>query len=216
MRPIKTFESFSVNEYLWPDAPFWIEELYPEEICFLSMYSDIYNSKWRKETPFFNLAATPGGIELEDDGEGGGKVDFFITLEIPTKDGDDCILEIEAKAFGRFTPYVPATYYDPPEGGESILEEVEVVGAYYTNPSGDIDINFLDKTYKFQSDIINYDLLISLMDFLVYFKISTNEEDIDINEPKIPKELIEKCENIREKYPDIKKGYSILKRFGNY
>jgi hypothetical protein len=201
---------------LWPDATFWIEELYPEEICFLSMYSDIYNSEWRKETPFFRLESTPGGIELEDDGEGGGKVDFFITLEIPTKDGDDCILEIEAKAFGRFNPYEPATYYEPAEGGESILEEVEVVGAYYTNPSGDIDINFLDKSYKFQSDIINYDLLISLMDFLAYFKISTNEEEIDINEPKIPKELIEKCENIRKKYPEIRAGYELLKRFRDY
>lgn len=215
MRSIKTFESFSMND-LWPDATFWIEELYPEEICFLSMYSDIYNSEWRKETPFFRLESTPGGIELEDDGEGGGKVDFFITLEIPTKDGDDCILEIEAKAFGRFNPYEPATYYEPAEGGESILEEVEVVGAYYTNPSGDIDINFLDKSYKFQSDIINYDLLISLMDFLAYFKISTNEEEIDINEPKIPKELIEKCENIRKKYPEIRAGYELLKRFRDY
>jgi hypothetical protein len=214
MRSIKTFESFSQGEYLWPEAKFWIEELYPEEVCFLSMYSDIYSSKWRKEKPFFRLESTPGGNELEDenDGTGEGKIEFFITLEIPTKDGEYCFLEIEAKAFGRFTPYVAGTFYDPPEGGESILEGVEVKGAYYNNPSGDIDINFLDKTYKFQSDIINYDLLISLMEFLAYFKVSASEEDMDIEEPKIPEELIKKCENIREKIPELAKGSRLISR----
>jgi hypothetical protein len=212
MRSIKTFESFSTSEYLWPEAKFWIEELYPEEICFLAMYSDIYNSKWRKETPFFRIEGGSSGNELEDGGEGVGKVEFWLTYEIPTKDGEYCILEIEANAFGSFTSYIPGTYYDPPEGGESILEEVEVKSAYYTNPSGNVDINFLDKTYKFQSDIINYDLLISLMEYSAYTKVDTNEENIDIKEPEIPKLLIEKCENIRKKTPELIKGSSLINR----
>ena len=44
MNHIVLFENFSNPKYLWPDAKFWIEDLYPEEICFLAIYNDLIQS----------------------------------------------------------------------------------------------------------------------------------------------------------------------------
>ena len=66
MRAIKTFENFSPDNYLWNDASFWIEELYPEEICFLSIYSkyiDDLNFKWwtKHRQRVCSMGRKPGG-----------------------------------------------------------------------------------------------------------------------------------------------------------
>ena len=68
MKRIKLFENFdNEGKYLWREAALWIEDLCPEEICFLALYVSIveYNKKLpynrSNEDPLFPIKTHVGG-----------------------------------------------------------------------------------------------------------------------------------------------------------
>ena len=217
MRSIKTFENFSNITYLWNDASFWLEELHPEEICFLSIYSKkIEDTKYRKnnEMPLFKVDIdAPDEVSLEsdyDDDDASASFEMFYT--IPSKKGN-ATLSFEVSASGYFTPIRTYGYYDPPEGGDLVLNDIEIDSIYYLDFEENFDIDFSSKSYTFKSEFINEKMLLDLMVYVAEERIPHEESRVKTNLPPIPQGLFDKCENIRKKNPSIMKGYDIISRF---
>ena len=218
MKTIKTFENFSGINYLWNDSSFWIEELYPEEICFLSIYSkyieDLRNKK-NNEIPLFKVKLDcPNEVDLEAGDYSGeeASTNFEMYYNIPSKKGE-ATLSFEVLASGYFTPVRTYGYYDPPEGGEPILEDIEIESIYYLDSDEDLDIDFSANTYNFKSEFITKKMLIDIMVFVAEDHIVYEESKVNSQMPSVPPGLLNKCEEIRKKYPNITKGYNIIDRF---
>lgn len=225
MKHLFLFESFSSTEYFWPDAKFWIEDLYPEEICYLAAYNDImewdikhsYSKKDIK--PFFEINTDwvkTYDLEADSWDENEGEVQFEIYYEIPSLKNEEkgsCSISFEVRGSGGFTPYSSGSYYDPPEGGESILDDIEVSDVYYLDSIEDLDV-YLDKnTYEYKSNIITKKDLFGILEYAASLRIEYSDEKMGLVKPQVPQALIDKCESIRSKYPDIVKGSSILSRY---
>ena len=221
MKIIKLFENFSNDSsvYLWPEAAAWIEDLYPEEICFLAVYNGIieYNNRRRYST-VKNTVLFPMKLEgydsynLEGD-EDDGKCNFELLYEIPSRDKNNCTLSFEILGRGHFTSIRRGGYMEPDEGGESILDNVNAEYIYYVDSKENLEIDFSGNTYTFKSDIINKKDLMDVIIYAGYERIEAGD-NTKISKTKIPQELIEKCEKIRKNYPDTVKGGNLLKKFG--
>jgi hypothetical protein len=218
MKTIKTFENFSSMNYLWNDASFWIEELYPEEICFLSIYSkyieDLRNKK-NNEIPLFKVKLDcPNEVDLEsgDYNEEKASTDFEMYYSIPSKKGV-ATLSFEVSASGYFTPVRTYGYYDPPEGGDPILDDINIESAYYLDSEHDLDADFSANTYNFKSEFITKKMLMDIMVFVAEDRIVYDQSKVDVKIPSLPHGLINKCEEIRGKNPSVTKGYDIISRF---
>lgn len=207
MKNLKTFESFSEVLYLWDDAKFWIEKLYPEEICFLAMYTDSINT--RREKKLFPVSVSPNDVDLDGDT---GKQTFEIFYEIPSHSRGYCTFSIDAEAIGDFTEVIPATHWQPSEGGETIIEAVEINGAYYLDSQDNVEADFLSDSYIFKSDIINKSDLISMMEYSAYSKVNFEIDNLILDKPKLPQKLIDKCEELRKQNSDIVSGFGLIKR----
>ncbi len=215
MRSIKTFENFSSSHYLWNDASFWLEELHPEEICFLSMYSKkIEDTKYRKnnEIPLFKVDLdAPDEVSMEEDDDD-ASASFEMIYIIPSKNGD-ATLSFEVSASGYFTPVRTYGYYDPPEGGDLILDDIDIDSVYYLDFEENFETDFSPGSYTFKSEFIDKKMLTDLMIYVAEERIPSEESRVKTNLPSIPQGLLDKCENIRKKNPSVMKGYDIISRF---
>jgi hypothetical protein len=215
MRSIKTFENFSSTHYLWNDASFWLDELHPEEICFLSMYSKkIDDTKYKKnnEIPLFKVDLdAPEEVSIDDDDDD-ASASFEMIYIIPSKNGD-ATLSFEVSASGYFTPVRTYGYYDPPEGGDLILDNIDIDSVYYLDFEENFEIDFSAGSYTFKSEFIDRKMLNDLMIYVAEERIPSEESRVKTNLPPIPQGLLDKCENIRKKNPSIMKGYDIISRF---
>ena len=228
MKYLKLFEDFTefINDPLikWPDAPFWILKLHPEEICYLAMYSDGLKNKSNRTKEEYPIPISgdrrSGDLELNED----GGVSFEMYYSIPTKN-DEVTFSFEVDGRGGFTKYSPATYYDPEEGGETILDSIEILNPYYIDDENNIEIFF--EKYTFKSDIITKNDFYGMMEAISDSKIISSESEIDDsflskypiinkNENSPIYKLYKKCEEIRKNDPDLKsiiKGSSVARRF---
>ncbi len=215
MRSIKTFENFSSSHYLWNDASFWLEELHPEEICFLSMYSKkIEDTKYRKnnEIPLFKVDLdAPDEVSMDEDDDD-ASASFEMIYIIPSKNGD-ATLSFEVSASGYFTPVRTYGYYDPPEGGDLILDDIDIDSVYYLDFEENFETDFSPGSYTFKSEFIDKKMLTDLMIYVAEERIPSEESRVKTNLPSIPQGLLDKCENIRKKNPSVMKGYDIISRF---
>jgi len=220
---IKLFENFSNSSsvYLWPEAAAWIEDLYPEEICFLAVYNGIieYNNKRsyskNKSTVLFPMELDGyNSYDLEsDDYDDDGECSFELFYEIPSRDQNNCTLSFEISGRGHFTSVRRGGYMEPDEGGEPVLDDVDAESIYYLDSEENLEIDFSSGSYTFKSDIISKKELMDVIIYAGYERIEA-EDNTKISKPEIPQKLIEKCEEIRKNYPDIVKGGSLLNRFG--
>jgi hypothetical protein len=223
MKRIKLFENFTNEEkYLWPEAALWIEELYPEEICFLALYVSVieYNKKLTYnrsvEDPLFSIKTDYKSYELEpgsynDDED--GISNFELYYEIPSKNKENCTLSIDVVGKGHFTKFREGGYMKPDEGGEPILDSVGFDSAYYLDSNEQTEINFSDSSYVFKSDILTKKDLTNIMKYVAAQRIEAHDET-DTIKPFVPQRLMNKCEDIRKKYPAAVKGGNLLGRFG--
>lgn len=218
MNHILLFENFSDHKYFWPDAGFWLEKLHPEELCFLAICNDVImlrNSNTVKEKPLFEMISDNSErhtLEPDTYDQDDGIANFEINYEIPCGK-ESCNIYAEIKAKGEFGPFYPATYMQPSEGGESILNSIDVEFFSYSDSKNDFEALFIDPTYVFKSDIIDKKKLISAIEFAASLRVDSDEDKTDTNPPVIPDKLMEKCESIRKEIPDIVKGSSVLSRF---
>ena len=184
MRAIKTFENFSPDNYLWNDASFWIEELYPEEICFLSIYSkyiDDLKTKKNNESPLFKVKLeSPDEVDLEEDGDE-ASTGFEMFYSIPAKKGE-ATLSFEVTASGYFTPVRSYGYYEPEEGGDPILDDINIESVYYLDSEENLEIDFYSTSYNFSSEFITEKMLTDIMVFVaedrMVYDESNNESTI--------------------------------------
>ena len=221
MRRIKIFEDFSSGSiYVWPEAAAWIEDLYPEEICFLAVYNGIieYNNRIpyssKKNTPLFPMELEGyKSYDLDSDGDDDGECSFELFYEIHSRDENNCTLSFEIKGTGHFNSIRSGGYMEPDEGGEAVLDDVNAESIYYLDSEENLEIDFSDNSYTFKSDIISKKDLINMIIYAGYERIEA-EDNTNINKPEMPQKLIEKCEEIRKNYPDFVKGGGLLDRFG--
>jgi len=220
MDRIKLFEDFSnESKYLWPEAMAWIEDLYPEEICYLTLYTSIdefrNSSKYsiKKETLLFPIKMDTYSHELEDD-DGDGRCSFELYYEIPSRDNKECSLSLDVTGDGHFTEFRRGGYMEPDEGGESVLDSVDFESAYYLDSDQNLEIDFSNNSYVFKSNIITRKDLINIMEYAAAERIEA-DDNTSTTKPQLPQDLIDKCEKIRKNYPDVVKGSNLLNRFGS-
>ena len=214
MRNIKLFEEF--DDYLtdpkvkWPDAPFWIEELYPEELCYLALYSE--RLKNEKKEYFIPVYCSTKDVyhELEEySSDSAIEAEFQVFLNIPSKK-DKATLSYDVSASGYYR-----VDRDWPEEVETTLNNLELSDDYYLNSDESLEVNF-SGNYEYKSDIINEDILTDIMQYVAECKIHKDISETNNRLGEIPKELIEKCEEIRKNHGSVIRGTGILKRFGGF
>ena len=222
MKRIKLFENFdNEGKYLWREAALWIEELCPEEICFLALYVSIveYNKKLpynrSNEDPLFPIKTDYKSYELEPDSynDEKGVSNFELYYEIPSKNKEYCTFSIDVTGKGHFTQIRRGGYMEPDEGGEPILDSVEFNSAYYLDSKEEMEINFSDNSYTFKSDILTKKDLTNIIEYAAAQRIEA-DDNTDTHKPFIPQRLMEKCQEIRKNHPDSVKGGNLLNRFG--
>ena len=214
MKNIKLFEEFS--DYLtdpklkWPDAPFWIEELYPEELCYLALYSErLKNEKKEYFIPVY-CSTKDGYHDLEEyTSDDPIEAEFQVFLNIPSKkDKATFSYDVEARGYYRRDS-------NWPEEVETTLNNIEFSDDYYLNSDESLEVNF-SGNYEYKSDIISEDLLTDIMQYVAECKIHKDVSETNNRLGEIPKELIEKCEEIRKNHTNAIRGTGILKRFGGF
>lgn len=214
MKNIKLFEEFS--DYLsdhklkWPDAPFWIEELYPEEICYLALYSERLKSDKKEYFIPVYCSTKDNDHSLEEySSDSSIEAQFEVFLNIPSKK-DKATLSYDVEASGYYKGY-----RDWPEEIDTILNNLEISNDYYLNSDESLEVKF-SENYEYKSDIIDEVLLTELMQYVAECKIYKDEAETNNRLGEIPKELIEKCEEIRKNHTSAIRGTGILKRFGGF
>ncbi len=222
MKRIKLFENFD-NEwkYLWREAALWIEELHPEEICFLALYVSIveYNKNlfYNRSTEdlLFPIKTDYKSYELEPDtyNDEDGISNFELYYEIPSKNKENCTFSIDVTCSGYFTEIRRGGYMEPDEGGEPILDSVEFNSAYYLDSKEETEIDFSDNSYTFKSDILTKKDLTNIIEYAAAQRIEA-DDNTDAQKPFVPQRLMEKCQEIRKNHPDSVKGGNLLNRFG--
>jgi len=204
MNNIKTFESFSSKnpEPKYKDSEGWLRYLYPEEVAYLMLYS-----YWNTKNPIIPVKCIDGcSLEMEEESQS-----FDVYLESPMS-GEQASVTIDGGFGGSFTPWLSGSYYDPPEGGEPILEYLEVETVHYYD-----DVNEVDETlygskddYKFQSDIITIDKISDAAYAAVQDLVEADDFKADyIKNLEFPEKLSEKIEQIRK---DHRKELFVLYR----
>jgi hypothetical protein len=215
MKNIKLFEEF--DDYLsdtkvkWADAPFWVEELYPEELCYLALYSERLKIKGKEYfIPVYCTIKDRDYDLLGYSSNGGIEANFEIFLNIPSKE-DKSTVSYDVEASG----YIRGGDPDFPGESELVLSEVNLENIYYLNSDESLEVNFKGN-YEFKSDIVDNDMLLDLMEYVAECKISYDESKTNNGLPDFPDELIKKCEEIRKNHSSSVRGTGILKRFSSF
>jgi len=221
MKRIKLFENFSINDYLWPEYRFWIDQLYPEELFFLAIHSAIIEKEGKRSgtKAFFpvEIDSPNDTLEFESDSwrEDEGEQNFEVYLNILSSVEDPFYISFDANATCYFTPYFSGDYYNPPEGGEPILNDVNVENLYILDPVKDTEFFLEGKDYKYQSPFINLQNLSNAAAYLSIDFLSFDDDKSGIKLQEIPKGLLDKCEEIRKTKSELTKGYNIMGRFSS-
>lgn len=210
MKNLLLFEGFNQYEkYLadkkikWPDAIFWIDKLYPEEICYLVLFAD-------KNGSFipFHCSTKDNSVDIEEDRDS-----FELYYEIPSKDGY-ATFSFDVTAEVSYTKYYPATYYDPEEGGDTILNDVDVENPYFLDAEEENEVFLGDPNkYQYKSEFVKKEDLINLMIEAAEEKISFYDSNVKSKKVELYQGLIDKCEKIRSENNFGSKTTGIIRRF---
>lgn len=207
MEHLKLFENFD-SKYLWPEAKFWIDKLEPEELCFLGVYS--YMLEMNKKQPLFEVVYQ-GTRETEPDEEGHGSFEMLFDFPVAVqKDESYPHLSCVVNFSGEFSEYYPATYNDPPEGGEYQLNNIEIESAYYLDKNEVNEYN-LD-TMEYKSEFITEPDMFHLLEYISTSFINHYDDKTYTKKPVIPQGLQDKCEIIRNEDQALKKGYGMMSK----
>ena len=206
MKNIKLFENFD-SKYLWPEAKFWIDKLEPEELCFLGVYS--YMLEKDKKQPLFETEYD-GTNEAEPDEDGDGGLEMSFTFPVAKAEYSPS-LTCELTFSGDYLPYDPGDYMNAPEGGEYVLNNIDIESSYYLDKDevNEYELDNMEYKSKFVTklDVIN------LLKYIASYFINHGEDSTDSKPPVIPQGLKDKCENLRKEMPNVTKGYGMISRF---
>lgn len=206
MKNIKLFENFDAK-YLWPEAKFWIDKLEPEELCFLGVYS--YMLEKDKKQPLFETEYD-GTNEASIYVDGHGSLEMSFTFPVAKAESSPS-LTCELTFSGDYLPYDPGDYMNAPEGGEYVLNNIDVESFYYLDKDEVNEYELDNMQYK--SEFITKLDVINLLKYIASYFIEHDEDSTDSKPPVIPQGLKDKCENLRKEMPNVTKGYGMISRF---
>ena len=206
MKNIKLFENFDAK-YLWPEAKFWIDKLEPEELCFLGVYS--YMLEKDKKQPLFETEYD-GTNEAVTYVDGHGSLEMSFTFPVAKAESSPS-LTCELTFTGDYLPYDPGDYMNPPEGGEYVLNNIDIESFYYLDKDEVNEYELDNMQYK--SGFITKSDVINLLKYIASYFIEHDEDSTDSKPPVIPPGLKDKCENLRKEMPNVTKGYGMISRF---
>ena len=206
MKNIKLFENFDAK-YLWPEAKFWIDKLEPEELCFLGVYS--YMLEKDKKQPLFETEYD-GTNEAVTYVDGHGSLEMSFTFPVAKAESSPS-LTCELTFTGDYLPYDPGDYMNPPEGGEYVLNNIDIESFYYLDKDEVNEYELDNMQYK--SEFITKSDVINLLKYIASYFIEHDEDSTDSKPPVIPLGLKDKCENLRKEMPNVTKGYGMISRF---
>ena len=206
MKNIKLFENFDAK-YLWPEAKFWIDKLEPEELFFLGVYS--YMLEKDKKQPLFETEydGTNKAVTYVD---GHGSLEMSFTFPVAKAESSPS-LTCELTFTGDYLPYDPGDYMNPPEGGEYVLNNIDIESFYYLDKDEVNEYELDNMQYK--SEFITKSDVINLLKYIASYFIEHDEDSTDSKPPVIPLGLKDKCENLRKEMPNVTKGYGMISRF---
>ena len=206
MKNIKLFENFD-SRYLWPEAKFWIDKLEPEELFFLGVYS--YMLEKDKKQPLFETEydGTNKAVTYVD---GHGSLEMSFTFPVAKAESSPS-LTCELTFTGDYLPYDPGDYMNPPEGGEYVLNNIDIESFYYLDKDEVNEYELDNMQYK--SEFITKSDVINLLKYIASYFIEHDEDSTDSKPPVIPLGLKDKCENLRKEMPNVTKGYGMISRF---
>ena len=206
MKNIKLFENFDAK-YLWPEAKFWIDKLEPEELFFLGVYS--YMLEKDKKQPLFETEydGTNKAVTYVD---GHGSLEMSFTFPVAKAESSPS-LTCELTFTGDYLPYDPGDYMNPPEGGEYVLNNIDIESFYYLDKDEVNEYELDNMQYK--SEFITKSDVINLLKYIASYFIEHDEDSTDSKPPVIPQGLKDKCENLRKEMPNVTKGYGMISRF---
>ena len=207
MKNIKLFENFDAK-YLWPEAKFWIDKLEPEELCFLGVYS--YMLEKDKKQPLFETEYDGTNETDPDDLNGDGSLEMSFTFPVAKAEYSPS-LTCEIIFNGDYLPYDPGDYMNAPEGGEYVLNNIDIESAYYLDKDEVNDYELTNMEYK--SEFVTKSDMINLLKYIASYFIRHDEDSTDSKPPVIPQGLKDKCENLRKEMPNVTKGYGMISRF---
>ena len=206
MKNIKLFENFD-SRYLWPEAKFWIDKLEPEELFFLGVYS--YMLEKDKKQPLFETEYD-GTNEAVTYVDGHGSLEMSFTFPVAKAESSPS-LTCELTFTGDYLPYDPGDYMNPPEGGEYVLNNIDIESFYYLDKDEVNEYELDNMQYK--SGFITKSDVINLLKYIASYFIEHDEDSTDSKPPVIPLGLKDKCENLRKEMPNVTKGYGMISRF---
>ena len=206
MKNIKLFENFD-SRYLWPEAKFWIDKLEPEELFFLGVYS--YMLEKDKKQPLFETEYD-GTNEAEPDEDGDGGLEMSFTFPVAKAEYSPS-LTCELTFSGDYLPYDPGDYNNAPEGGEYVLNNIDIESFYYLDKDEVNDYELDNMEYK--SEFVTKLDVVNLLKYIATYFINHEEDSTDSKPPVIPQGLKDKCENLRKEIPNVTKGYGMISRF---
>jgi len=210
MKNIKLYEEFN-KTYLYSDSRFWLHKLEPEESAFLMIWTQLleqenYNNN--KPALFKINFEQSESIDYNDDDS--GRVDVTIFTESIGE--DDTSVYFESRYAGYRSKYYPGDYDNPPEGGDLLVNYVEIEDgiSYYSGVDGE---QYEFDNYEFKSPFVTRNSLYELAKYLSSYYISCENVEEDIKKPELPGGLMKKIEDIRDQNPDLKKGASVINKF---
>jgi hypothetical protein len=126
-----------MNNIVYPDVEYWLDFLDPPDATYLILYAMCV--KQIVDVNYINRLNKKGEFQLFempcDDEESVGDIsddDLLMGIQ-------EIQVQVQGSFSGGCTPYIPATHWDPPEGGDPILDSVTVESIVYINFSGDKD-----------------------------------------------------------------------------
>jgi hypothetical protein len=217
MDHIKLFENFDKDpsKYLWPEAKFWLNKLEPEEISILAL--DSFLSQENKKPPFFEVDYQGNRENSPDDrdDEGTGSFEFYLVIPINNKEDGETVeaaLLADISFSGGYSKFYPGNYYDPPEGGDYKLMDIEVENITYFDENNN-EHRLLEIPYK--STFVTKEDIVNMITECCLDLINFDDYSSSINNYKLKslQPLMDKCENIRKEDPKLLKGYGMINRF---
>jgi hypothetical protein len=199
MKHLRIFENFYDVVYL--DFGDFSTKLYPEELSFILFWT-AYERNNMVEIDDYTRSIDP------EYGRESGDFDLEILTNYENQKGGDYLATGGNVSYmGGFTEYRPSTWEDPAEGGDFELYEIEVNSLYVFFGE---DIDLLSIEYK--TDCFSKKDLINLVEEYSASKISGVDDRQKYNKIVFPEKLKQKMESLTD--PRVRKGRSIIKRFG--
>jgi hypothetical protein len=191
-------------KYKYNDAEYWLEYMTPAEAAFLILFSYYYDS-----TMDVNIQDGTKEIEFDDSDE---KSYSFETC-IGFKDTENFVW-LDGAVSGYTQGGSSGSYWEPPDPGEDILDDVNVDNIFVTTPVEEA-LELTDLEVKNSDSLITYKDIDNMARRAISEIVRCEDDKLKITVLKeIPAPLVEKIERVREENKRTIQAKMLGKKFG--